>query len=680
MSVRAFSTLVICLLALSWGSRARAQALGIDAIPLLGPGAPAGDRWQQSLVRLENKTDQQIDGHVEVVSTLGYGGDAMEFPSRAPFSIAAKGRVTIQLPTHGFKVGPPELKLRAFDKKGAEIASAEVPAPTSVEPLLFDLTMPSRIGPGLRGIRIGVQYTTPMRGTYGAPTISVSQPQVNSATGEPVLPDRAAGYAPVTLLLAKSQDLTRLQGAELEAVVNWVLGGGALAVVISRPEDLRAGLLASLVGGVFNESPAPAELRQSRSFVVPSDPYGSGYSTPRPTSKELTPTQATSDKLVGYTGGNLHATPWGASASYGLGEVHLLAFDATKDPYVTDEWVQLTLVDLVRHAWDRQITVALQHGQKALDSGGNDEVRKVLDPNESTRWAVVVSLLVLILYSMLAGPLNFYLASKAGRPLRALRHLPIWAIGCMVIIVLLGTLSKGVTGQARHLSLIEAGAGMGHASITRFRGFYSPAAEQLLIRATAPGNVLDVADNASETQRELVVDRDGARLENLQARPWQTVVVREDGFTSIAGGVSIVDKSGDIEIKNRTAHDLIAAVLWQPKGDSVYFSRIGDGASVLASKGTPLGKRVGVTRYFGSLVARDLGSEDFQETLEKDAKGSGEAWLALERVVERAHWWPDDVPVLIAQIEGGEGKSHDSGLRMQSDRVLLRVVGFGGVP
>jgi hypothetical protein len=36
--------------------------------------------------------------------------------------------------------------------------------------------------------------------------------------------------------------------------------------------------------------------------------------------------------------------------------------------------------------------------------------------------------------------------------------------------------------------------------------------------------------------------------------------------------------------------------------------------------------------------------------------------------------------VLIAQIEGGEGKTNDSGLRVDVDRVLLRVVGYGGVP
>ena len=38
------------------------------------------------------------------------------------------------------------------------------------------------------------------------------------------------------------------------------------------------------------------------------------------------------------------------------------------------------------------------------------------------------------------------------------------------------------------------------------------------------------------------------------------------------------------------------------------------------------------------------------------------------------------MPVLIAELDGGEGRSQDSGLRLDLDRVLVRVVGYGGVP
>ena len=82
------------------------------------------------------------------------------------------------------------------------------------------------------------------------------------------------------------------------------------------------------------------------------------------------------------------SNPWGATASYGMGELTLLAFDATKDPGASDEWVRLKLVDLTRHAWDRQVSLVLPHGASALDTGSLDAIRKHLDPNEGARWAV----------------------------------------------------------------------------------------------------------------------------------------------------------------------------------------------------------------------------------------------------------------------------------------------------
>jgi hypothetical protein len=43
-------------------------------------------------------------------------------------------------------------------------------------------------------------------------------------------------------------------------------------------------------------------------------------------------------------------------------------------------------------------------------------------------------------------------------------------------------------------------------------------------------------------------------------------------------------------------------------------------------------------------------------------------------------WWSNQVPVLIAAIDGGEGQLSDSGLKTDYDRLLLRVVGTGGTP
>jgi hypothetical protein len=43
-------------------------------------------------------------------------------------------------------------------------------------------------------------------------------------------------------------------------------------------------------------------------------------------------------------------------------------------------------------------------------------------------------------------------------------------------------------------------------------------------------------------------------------------------------------------------------------------------------------------------------------------------------------WFPDGVPTLLSQLDGGEGTTSDSRLNLDSDRVLVRVVGFGGHP
>jgi hypothetical protein len=67
--------------------------------------------------------------------------------------------------------------------------------------------------------------------------------------------------------------------------------------------------------------------------------------------------------------------------------------------------------------------------------------------------------------------------------------------------------------------------------------------------------------------------------------------------------------------------------------------------------------------------------------LEADAPGLGEAWHALEEAADTtSDWFPGDVPVLLEQLDGGDGRASDAGLRLESDRLLVRVVGYGGKP
>jgi len=653
------------------------SGLTLTAAPVLGPNSPSVDGWGQVSVRLENDGAVPLAGFVEL-RTLGIGRGPARTLSRAPFAVPAKTRVTLLLPSHSLVLRAGESKVVAVDAHGDMLSDHPLPPLRALEPLLFDLNGSSRLAPVLSSQPVPIRRRTASY-AYGSSNLSVTTPLSNPTTGEAVLPDLAAGYASATLVLATGRELSALARPTLDALFSWVLAGGALALVIDRPEDLHSPWLEALSGGPVQSSAAPAGLSGVAEFAVPVDASSrsGGGGPPHIVLESAKPSSALASTFFGLRGANLRVSPWGESCSYGLGEVHFLAFNPNTELGASDPWLRLKIIDLVRHAWERASTVALPHGQAPLDDSRGALVRRVLDPNEATRWTVIVSTLLLLIYAALAGPLNFYLAQRAGRPLRALAYLPLWALLALSTIVLLGILGKGVTGRARHLTLIEAGAGMARAAVTRFRGLYGARADDITVRA-ARGSVLDVQGEPDDVTRDLLVDRDGLRLSRLREKPWEVQVVREDGFVNLGAGVSILrGESGEFTIKNRALRDLLAVVVSAPGKGLYFFPQIADGASVTLGQGRALGPLTAVT----PLGTHLLSSTSFHDAVEGRARGVGAAWEAIEALTgSDADWWPDDVPVLIGELEGGEGRSQDSGLRLDVDRVLVRVVGYGGVP
>ncbi len=664
------TTFVCCLTVTAAGANGAKSPIVLDGAQILGPGTPTNPGWFSCNLHISNSGSDQIEGTVELVSTLSWARDTNQITTRAPFAVPPGGSIALQLPTHGFFASPPELRAEARDTKGRVLAGIDLPDPRSVDPLLFSLAVPARVAPWLRGQPLLAEGRHPLRGSSNFPTLDVAAVQVQAASGELVLPERAAGYGSATVVLAPSTALARATNQQRQAMADWVLAGGSLAMVVSRPEDLRFPLLTSLLGGQPETGKPPAELTRARVFVVPPENPGSSP----PLRKTARPGTHVATTLTGYRGGNLRASQWGAAATYGLGEVHLLGFDPTEEEVASDPWVHLQLEALIQHAYNRKIHVALPHGESAVDANETREIRRLLDPNEGTRWSIAVATLVLLLYSVLAGPLSFHLAARRQRPLRALWQLPIWSLVTLLVIVGLGMLAKGITGEARHVTLVEAGAGMARGAAARFRAFYSPASSELTVSAAEYGNVLDLAGPAQGEGRTLVVDRDGARLEGFRAKPWQTVLVREDGFATLGNGISLVANDQQVLIKNQSGRDLVGVVVRSPRGGAHFFDRIADGQRVVASSGEALaGVRLPTTG--------GLGLDPLLERLNDTEPRLGEAWQALQSYSHYdTRWWPEGVPALIAQLAGGEGQHRDSGLKLREDRVLIRVVGFGGRP
>lgn len=657
--------------------------LTVEVVPALGPGAGMGEGWTSFVVWLKNPRSTEVSGSVELLAKPSWARQETLVRTRAPFALAPGAHVAVELPTHGFASTPAEFTLKVVDQNDAPLTAAPVPVPDlhQGDPTLVDLSVPSRIASGLRGTQLPLRRPT---SGYRAPVALVSSPPVDPATGDLVLPRWAAGYASATLVTTSARRLAKVGQPELWALSQWVLAGGALAVALERPEDLRLDVLTRLAGGAIQQaSPGRDVYGESLFYLTPEASQVPSLRDPSTAGtlqvERRGPREDIAALLKGFAGGNLRPSPWGAVASYGLGELHLVAFELG-EPFASDRWVTLKLADLLRHAAERQVTLAFPLGRTAFDSAGVDGVRTLLDPNRTVRWTIVLAAFLLLGYAVVAGPVSFWLASRKGRPLRALVHLPFWAVGTLAAVVLLGLAGKGIRGRARHFTVVEAGAGILRGAAVRFRGFYSPSSKDIQVRPTSRASLLDVAQGAEFVERTLTVDRDGPRLDRLRTKPWATVVAREDGFMSLAGGVSIVTGAdGGVVVKNRAARDLVGAVLKVPGRSAVGFERIKDGASVREADGEALTSNLGGTPLYG--YVHPLGTALVKDELERYADGLSRAWGVLEaQAGSGVDFWPDDVPVLLAQLDGGEGALTDSGFALDQDRVLVRIVGYGGVP
>ena len=699
-----------------------APPLGIHVQPIFGSEAAVGFGWQDFVVTIENPTPTQQKGTVELRSHMSTYIDRDSFVAKAPFVVLASKVVSVRLPMRARNDQVPTLTLRVTDDRGTEIAAMPVTPNMNVQPTLVDIDNPSRLAIPLRGWPATTTYSLTPSYTYytyaPAPTaamnIAVASPHFDATTGDPVLPTRAASYSGITAVLVHSDLLARLEPEPKEALLDWVAGGGTLAIVVSRPEDLHGPEITKLAGTGIASGPVNPALEKIMAVPKPvpagggtgtgtgfggirwdTDDDEGGFRFIRTSPLVAPPTGGPGPqvlpKLVGFVGGSLFNSSFGSTASYGRGQVHLLAFDPTESPMVDDVWVQSRMVDMMNKAWDRRASVVFPAGANPRNAtyayygggpGKTDDVRRALDPNENFRPALGFAAILLVLYSIFVGPVNFLRAKNRGKPLRPLLLAPIFSAAAFGAIVLVGLGVKGWRGRTRHLAFAETGSGAARASITRFRGFYTSETRALSITASDRTSVLDVlsSDSIMDDKASVRVDRDGFSLENITSLPWQTLVVRENGFIDLKGGVTITTTPGSpavTEVKNDTGTTLLDALVYVP-GDGVrYFENIKNGDKVTASTGRlVLSGAARRTTSAGAMTVHAFDPATVATMLDsKTGERVTKTWAPITQVAgDAVDWWPDDKTVVLADVEGGERVKSDNGLSVEADRMLLRVV------
>jgi hypothetical protein len=333
------------------------------------------------------------------------------------------------------------------------------------------------------------------------------------------------------------------------------------------------------------------------------------------------------------------------------------------------------MLSLTSYSWDRNAQLVFPLGASSLEDQVPNQLRDLLDPSQANLWTIVVAGFLLVGYALIAGPLNFSLARRSGHGARALIRVPLLAVITSACLVLLGLASKGGSGHAHRLTLLEVGAGMSRGPSVRYRSFFTDA-ELMSIQPTLGQSLLDVLGPRDQVPHTLEITPRGAKVNGLRHRPWQTVFVREDGLMTLGNGVGMVRDQGKLAVVNRSGHDLVAALLHVPGGDLRFFPRIVRNAKVWATDG----ELVRVATGGASTRIHDLDLAELRYRLERVVPGTARAWTTLQSLTHRAvDWWPTDVPVLLAQVDIPAG-GRDANLPLQNNRLLLRVVGYGGQP
>ncbi len=577
---------LLAALASAAARRAR-PPVRIEALPLLGAQSPMGEGWASVGVRLDERREHRDHGRgraprralVEQRRAAAAHLGAVRARARRRASRSSCRRTASP-------ARPPELELVVVDRAGTEIAKvprARVPHERSVAPRPV-VAEPHRARGARRSAwsRSAASAAATGRRPRSSPRRSSIRP--------PAIPSCRAGRPSTAARRSSSRpgaSSERSRKPELRRARR--LGARRRrARRRRRPPrgSARSSSCTTLAGGHVERTSAPSELCRPALFLVAADKRQRGPSLDACAAQRLAAhgraaraprTERRHRGLLdGFTGGNLRASPWGAVASYGLGEVHLLAFDATEEqlsaiagrsssssiscatPGSARPRSSAARADGVRRLpHERDPRRARSEPLDALDDrrrGARSCSSTRRSPDRSTSGSPRAA----------ASRCARSLTCRSGRRSRS------------ALVVALG-----VARQGRQRPRAPAHADRSRRRHGARRRHALSRALRLVVarhhRACRPSrsSLLDVSSGDDYVERTLVVDRDGARLERLRTKPWATVVVREDGFASLAGGISIVtDANGEVVVKNRAARDLLGVVLEGARPSGGGFRRI----------------------------------------------------------------------------------------------------------
>ena len=302
---------------------------------------------------------------------------------------------------------------------------------------------------------------------------------------------------------------------------------------------------------------------------------------------------------------------FGGGRPLGFGYVWVCTKDVNAPSAVGSARVESLLGKLVARVATVRPQLSLFEGESPNDWQAHTsfrELRAALDPNASFRPALGFVAVLLLLYVLAVGPLNFRFVQKRGNPTLALLTTPALSFGCLVLMLLVGFIGKGVTMRHRSITWVESLAGADQGLRRTYHGLYStrPATFDL----EAEGRTRFVGTPNVALVHEIGPSGEES-LTNIRASLWSTTMIREEEVVGVEP-IEFTLEAGELtSVTNRGETALLNAVIVGSGGRVFQIGDIAPGASV----SIPAAPTFFVSPGGEDAIARSLGFDDEREDI-----------------------------------------------------------------
>ncbi len=574
---------------------------GETCLPRVGSG--------EVRVRVDNTGSRPVRGTL-IVDATHPRADRTRTRHAWIVNVSARSEVTVSVDTPSVLAGG-EMTLRLVGDDGRTLATTDLALRGGEAALLLDATPGHRFANaqhsgvplgGAQGLQFEVLLDGPidvlydrMLGPHGSRrvaefpgvTCGVDRP---GGSDLPRLPRLVAGYRGVAMVLIDGAALNALGPAERNSLAGYVADGGALAVIVRSPNDLRHPTLGALVG----EGVAPRPLPP----LVPAPSAGGFNPWARPAAV-MTSLPAALANARSWGDGHLD-TRWlaferegiapgllGASARYGNGLVHLLSWDPTQTSSLEDPWSARTVLRVASRAHFDRPDGLFAAAPPTLPVPA--AVRRYLTaPRRSGRgllraWTVVAALTSALLVLRWA-------LRRARRPGLVVPLQAALALAAWVVLAREAVLHRASLSHSRTLTVLDVASGFSRASGRRFHAIVGDRRRVASLALDHPERVVAVDPTAGRGPVTRYVGTDATSVEGVGLLPWTPVILRDDGPEDLRGAVTLRrEGSGSLALHNGLPWPLRDVVLVDVSSGAAWtFAFVAPGRDGRALEGRPL--------------------------------------------------------------------------------------------